>query len=117
MGLILWIDQNTLATNLIEKVFKQKNLPFYGITSVEDFQYLVEDLRPVLIVLDTHTYLTHPEAFKRQYEASELLRNTPMVLLDNDGRLNFLQNKIGELNRPLEPFRLPEQLMEILQRA
>ena len=44
MGLVLWIDQNTFASSLVEKVFKQKGLAFYTIPHARDFLYLVEDL-------------------------------------------------------------------------
>jgi hypothetical protein len=116
MGLVLWIDQNTMATNLIQRVFKQKNLPFYELPSVVDFSYLVEDLRPSLIVLDNLTFKQNPEVFKQQYGASELMRSIPFVLLDNDGSMNFIERRAGDLKRPLEPFRLPEILNDMLER-
>lgn len=114
MGLVLWIDQNTFATSLIEKVFKKKALPFYTIDSVKDFAYLVDDLEPALIVLDGETFSQNPEAFKEQYSASPKMQGLPFLILDGKGDLSFLNNKIGELKRPLEPFEMPETLAKFL---
>lgn len=111
VGLVLWIDQNTFATALLEKVFKKKDLPFYTLTSVEDFVYLVEDLRPVLVVLDAKTALAHENAFKTQYESSEVLRSLPFILIDGD--IPFVQNVVGKIHRPLDPFEMPEVLKKI----
>lgn len=115
MGLILWIDQNTFATSLIERVFKKKALPFYTIESVEDFSYLVDDLNPVAMVLDGATFNKNPERFLQQYQNSPKMLSLPFILLDFDGDSSFIQNKIGELKRPLEPFELPEVLSKILK--
>lgn len=115
MGLVLWIDQNTFASDLLQKVFKQKNLSFYTLTSVDDFLYLVEDLKPQIIVLDTVTYQSNKEAFTQQYKASTVLQQTPTVLLDNDGSLDFIENQIGSLKRPFDPFKIPEQLKQMLE--
>lgn len=116
MGLILWIDQNTFAGTLVEKVFKKKDLPFYGLSKVDDFAYLVEDLTPEVIVLDVETALSNLEAFKNQYEASEALKKTPFILIGADESLNFIQRKIGELQRPIEPFEIPQKISTILNK-
>lgn len=115
MGLILWIDQNTFATSLIERVFKKKQLPFYTIESVEDFSYLVDDLNPVAIVLDGATYGKNPEAFLKQYQNSSKMQSLPFILLDSQEDLDFIKNKIGELKKPLEPFEMPDVLAKILK--
>ena len=114
MGLVLWIDHNTFATSLIEKVFKKKELPFYTIDSVKDFAYLVDDLAPVLIVLDGETFSQHPELFKQQYSASAKMQSLPFLILDGKGDLSFVKNKIGELKKPLEPFEMPETIAKFL---
>lgn len=114
MGLVLWIDQNTFATSLIEKVFKKKALPFYTIDSVKDFAYLVDDLAPTLIVLDGETFSKNPEAFKEQYSGSAKMQELPFLILEGKGDLSFLKNKIGELKKPLEPFDLPETIAKFL---
>ena len=114
MGLILWIDHNSFATSLLEKVFKKQSLPFYTINQVSDFSFLIDDLRPVLIVLNTETFLKDPEPFLLQYQASTQIQNTPFVLIGTHESLSFIKNKIGELQKPLEPFDIPDQLKKIL---
>ena len=109
MGLVLWIDQNTFATGLLEKVFKKKGLPFYTLNSVDDFLYLVEDIKPQLIVLDAHTANLNMDAFKKQYE-SKTLNELPFVLVDADDNFQFIGNVVGKINRPFDPFKIPETL-------
>ena len=109
MGLVLWIDQNTFATALLEKVFKKKGLPFYTQTSVDDFLYLVEDINPKLIVLDAQTFALNKEAFIKQYE-SKILSDLPFVLVDATPHMAFIGNVIGKINRPFDPFKIPETL-------
>lgn len=113
MGLIFWIDQNTFRSSLIERVFKKKQLPFYTLSSLEDFSYLVDDLGPVLVVLDGQTYQQNPEAFRKQYEASQKMQNIPFILLEPKGEMGFIKKKVGELRTPVEPFELPELLSKI----
>lgn len=110
MGLVLWIDHNMFTTSLVEKVFKKRSLPFYSISSVEDFSYLVDDINPSLIVLDGETFSKNPEVFLSQYKNSLKMQSLPFILLEPKSDFNFLKNVIGELKKPLEPFELPEIL-------
>ena len=110
MGLVLWIDQNTFASSLLEKVFKKKGLDFYTIPHARDFVYLVEDLKPSLLVVDAATIRTDLETFRNQYEASENLRKTPVVVIGNWSELEFIVEKKGELGRTFDPFEIPALL-------
>jgi hypothetical protein len=112
LGLVLWIDENKFATDLLEKVFKQKDLPFYTLDNVRDFSFLVDDLRPEMIVLDTNTAIRHEELFKTQFEASSRLKTTAFVLIGDEPRLAYLK-KIGEIKRPFDPFTIPEVLEKL----
>lgn len=112
--MILWIDKNTFATSLLEKVFKKSGKEFYAIPSVEDFAYLVEDLKPKVIVLDEETYHTHEAKFLKQYKSSTIMQQTPFIFLDEKKGMDFTEKKVGALNRPLDPFRVPEQIEKIL---
>ena len=114
MGLVLWIDQNTFATGLLEKVFKKKNLPFYTLPSASDFVYLVNDLRPELIVLDTKTAIADLSAFKAQFEGSEFLQSLPFILIDETPELAFINKVVGHINRPFDPFLVPDMLKNLL---
>lgn len=115
MGLVLWIDQNTFATGLLEKVFKKKNLPFYSLASASDFLYLVEDLNPESIVLDSKTILEDLEKFTAQYNQSEKLKTLPIIILDPLPELGFIKNAQGEIKRPFDPFDIPDRLRGILK--
>ena len=111
MGLVLWIDKNEFSTGLIEKVFKKKGLPFYGLNNVQDFDYLVEDLKPQVIVLDALTAVEGLEDFKRQYEK---FTSIPFILLGSSGELDFIAHKLGELKKPLDPFKISGQIQHLL---
>lgn len=116
MGLILWIDQNTFATGLLEKVFKKKDLPFYTIPSAENFAYLVEDLLPVMIILDGKTAHDHLDALRLQYDQCLAMQKLPFVLVDaEEVELSFIKNIAGEIKRPFDPFEIPERLEKMLK--
>lgn len=112
MGLVLWIDKNTFATSILEKVFKGKNLPFYTLSDVADFTYLVNDLKPVLIVLDSSTVLSSLDAFKTQYDS---IKSLPVVIIDGENELDFIRNVVGRIQRPFDPFEIPEILKKYLK--
>jgi hypothetical protein len=108
LGLTLWIDQNTFATNLLEKVFKKKDLNLYTLPKALDFAYLIEDLKPELLVLDFLTVSQNLEKFKEEYLSSPAISELPVVMIDGD--LDFVKNKIGEIKRPFDPFLIPARL-------
>jgi len=114
MGLVLWIDQNTFASSLLEKVFRKRGLDFYTIPHARDFVYLVDDLRPAHIVVDAATIRQDMEAFRNQYENSETLRKTPVSVIGTWAGLEFIQEKRGELPRTFDPFSIPNLLKSVL---
>lgn len=108
MGLILWIDENTFATGLLERAFKIRSLPFYTLDSAKDFSFLVDDLHPETLVLDASTAKKNLNELRDQYEKSQSLRNLPVILIGDTEGLEFIQNKIGLIHRPFDPFKIPE---------
>ena len=86
-------------------------MPFYGLSSVENFDYLVEDLKPQVIILDAQTALEGIEAFQRQYEK---FKTVPFILIGSAPELGFISHKIGELKKPLDPFKVHGQLQHFL---
>jgi DNA-binding NtrC family response regulator len=115
MGLVLWIDENTFATGLIEKVFKKKDLKIYTVSNVSDFGYLISDLCPSVIVLDGKTGMKDISALKSQYESTQKFQKTPVVLIDAEEDLNFIESVVGELKRPLDPFKIPQEVEKFLK--
>ena len=111
MGLILWIDENAFATSLIEKACKKKGQAFYSVSNVIDFAYLVTDLRPSVIVVDALTALGNLERFKAQYEETQHFNSLPVIVLGSG--LEFLKPR-GELKRPIDPFKVTEEIQKIL---
>ncbi len=115
MGLVLWIDSNTFATGLLERVFKQRGLPFYALETAADFNYLIEDLRPDLLVIDTATARAHTDALRLQHDASAAFRALPVITIDGGAEFDFLDKRIGQIDRPFDPFKIPDILQSMLQ--
>jgi DNA-binding NtrC family response regulator len=113
--MILWIDKNSFATSLLEKVFKKAEKELYIVSSVDDFSYLVDDLKPQVIVLDEATFLDNEPAFLKQYETSLLMQRIPFIFVDEKQGMSFTVNKIGNIKRPFDPFSIPEQIEMILK--
>lgn len=111
MGLTLWIDQNTFATNLLEKVFKKKDLELYTLARGQDFAYLIHDLKPEVLVIDVKTASTDLEIFKAEFLSSPEISGLPVILIDGD--LDFVPNKIGEIKRPFDPFKIPDMIFRM----
>ncbi len=116
MGLVLWIDQNAFVTDLLERVYKKKELPFYTLNSAEDFTYLVDDLKPEVIVLDSETAVRYQEALEKQYQASAALSEVPVIYLGNKDNLGFVPKLLGEIQRPFNPFDVPTQIEAMYKR-
>lgn len=114
MGLVLWIDQNTFSAGLVEKAFKRSKASFYSLSSVSDFAYLVEDLKPKVIVLDTETFLANQAAFLEQYRASATMQQLPFILLGSSD-LSALKNVLGRILKPFDPFLIPAQIESMLE--
>lgn len=108
--MVLWIDQNKLATSLFEKVFKAERRELYTLQDARDFAYLVTDLRPSLIVLEASTALKDLEAVKKQYKDTDGFLGIPVTILDEVPGLEFIQNRKAPLNSPIDPFSLPQTL-------
>lgn len=108
--MVLWIDQNKLATSLFEKVFKSGQRDFYSLSEAKDFAYLVDDLRPHLIVLDASTAMKDLEAVKNQYAATDGFFGIPVSILDEVPGLEFIRNRKPSLTSPIDPFTLPQVL-------
>lgn len=116
MGLVLWIDQNTFSTSLVERVFKKKGLGFYSLSQVHDFSYLVDDLKPAVIVLDGSTFQKHADSFLEQFNKSATMQVTPFIFLDPQGDLSFIKTQIGMIPKPFDPFSIPA-LIEQFQKV
>ena len=114
MGLVLWIDQNTFATSLIERVFKKHGLGFYSLASAKDFAYLVDDLKPEVIVLDFSTATKDLEILRKEYLESSILQQSAFIFLDGHEGLEFIQNNRGQIQRPIDPFKIPALLQKML---
>jgi hypothetical protein len=115
MDLIFWVDANTFATSLIEKVFKKKDIPFYCVADARDFIYLIEDLNPSVLVFDAQTLLNDLASVRNQYEKSNGFKGKPVIILGPMAGLEFIENKVGELEIPIDPFKVYHQIKKIIE--
>lgn len=113
MSLIFWIDENTFATSLIERALKGQGLDFYSIKDGKDFSYLIKDLKPQIVVVDSVTILKDIDVFKKQFEETQSFLGAKLVVLDFSTELNFLGDKVSHLSRPIDPFKLKEFFSKI----
>lgn len=112
MGLIFWIDENTFATSLIERALKGQGIDFYTVKDAKDFLYLIHDLRPQIIVIDSQTAQKDKDVFKKQFEDSQSFLGAKLVIINDNGVLDFL-GEAHHLNRPIDPFKLKEFFSKI----
>ena len=108
MGLIFWIDENTFATSLVEKALKSEGLEFYTVASARDFAYLIQDLKPQIVVIDPATVLKDIELFHKQYQDTEGFFGAHVVFLGESAELSFVTNPNSVLSRPFDPFKLKD---------
>lgn len=112
--LVLWIDQNELNRKLLEKIFKNNKISFYSLDSANDFEYLVNDLVPDLIVIESQTALASIDRLQKQYLGSNQFNLTSIVIINNIPELDFIKSKKHEIKTPYDPFKLPEILKKII---
>lgn len=113
MGLIFWIDENTFATNLVERALKGQGVDFYTVKDAKDFSYLIEDLKPQIVVIDSQTALKDIEVFKKQFEQTQSFFNAKIVVIEGNAELSFLGDQVKVLQRPFDPFKLKEFFSQI----
>ncbi len=112
--LVLWIDNNEVRRKLFEKILKNNKISFHTQDSAKDFVYLVKDLSPNLIVIDSQTALSHLEELKRQYLESQHFNSIPVAIIDDIPELDFIKPSHFEMKSPIEAFEIPRILEELL---
>lgn len=112
MNLIFWIDENTFATSLAEKALKSQGVDFYTISSAKDFAYLIKDMKPQIVVIESGTILKDLDLFKAQYESTESFYGAKLVMIGTAGELEFLGD-VATLDLPFNPFRLKDFFSKI----
>lgn len=114
MGLVLWIDKNEFATSALEKIFEKQGGSIYTINSAQDIQYLIEDLRPEVIVIDVATYFAHEDRVNMFMAASEVMQQTPWIVAGTrDIQIPGIQIK-GRVNKPLNVMTVAQDIQKIL---
>ena len=68
---IIYINENRFVCQLVEKLCKQNEIACYTLDQVEDFTYLVNDLRPQLVLVALDTFNSHEQLIKEYLEKSE----------------------------------------------
>ena len=111
---ICWIDGNSLLTPLLKKIFTKEKINVYFHPTVENIDYLTRDLTPKLIVIDNLTLFQNMESFKKQYHQEPSMHLCSyLFLVDSQEeleQLNFIQNNFKVIEKPYDPFSLPQKL-------
>ncbi len=82
---------------------KDKHIPFYTHAEAKDFAFLIDDLKPVLIVLDQKTAQENLPLFKQEFEKSVLMKTIPCVVIGTWDDLDFIPKKHAQIELPLKP--------------
>ena len=53
---IIYINQNKFTCEFVEKLCKQNDIACYTLDQVQDFVYLIDDLRPQIILVASDTF-------------------------------------------------------------
>lgn len=114
MGLVLWIDKNEFATSALEKIFEKQGLSLYTINSAQDIQYLIEDMRPEVIVIDVATYFAHEDRVNMFMASSEIMQQTPWITAGTrEISIPGIQVK-GQIKKPLNVMTVGQDIQKIL---
>ncbi len=98
----------------LEKIFNKLSLSLYTINSPQDIQYLIEDLKPEVIVMDVATYLANEDRVNMFMAASELMQTIPWISVGTR-EISFPGAKmIGHIKKPLNIMTVPEEIRKIL---
>lgn len=111
--MIFWIDHNNFSNKLLEKVFKKAQISFYTIETVSNFAYLINDLKPQVIVLDFQTFEKDKHLFQEQIFHNPCLQSTPFIIIGNGEVPNI--SIIGRISRPFDPFDIPDKIRDFLK--
>lgn len=96
---IIYIHNNRFSCQLVEKVCKQEGVGCYTLGQLEDYTYLVNDLRPEIIVMTQEALNLFGDDAVNYALASD--HKSKLVLMTNneqkDDRFNYY---LGELLNP-----------------
>lgn len=69
---ILYINKTKFVCDTVEKICKTASIDCYTLEDCNDFAYLINDLRPLAVIIEDETYNLNRDAFWSQFEESEL---------------------------------------------
>lgn len=68
---IIYINENRFVCQLVEKLCKQNEIACYSLDQIEDFTYLVNDLRPQLVLVALETFDSNEQLLTEYIQKSE----------------------------------------------
>ena len=96
---------------MMEFALRAKGAEIYTIASLKDNFYLLDDLKPDLIIFDTETCQIE---LQELYEYSERTK-TPLVAVGNEADRYEYQSRVHTyLTKPLEARNIGERLLSLL---
>lgn len=107
---LFYINNNKFVCQLVEKISKQKGINCYTLDQNEDFTYLVNDLRPEIIVVAQDVLNAYGDEIMAFIEKSEL--NPHLVLMSNNE--NTDQRFKSVIAEELNPLTFLQDLINLL---
>ncbi len=109
---VFWLDQNKFVCNLIEATLKKEGVSCYTHQTGDGFRYLIEDIKPDLVVIDFQS-ISHIQE-KIDEELSTCTCPVILSLKEEERSLVKLKKNNGSLSKPIEPMILADNLKALL---
>lgn len=89
MKQILFIYRDSVVTELTKSILKSHNVESYGINEVtEDFSYLVNDLKPELVLIDEQLLDASKEIIEQSVQNCTFSESKWVLLTEDENRPN-----------------------------
>ncbi len=116
---VFWIDSSKFVTDVVSATLREENITCYTHGSADNFHFILEDMRPEVLVVDASTLGENTQVFFKTLESGVESSKIPVVLLGNEEELQTLSKKYksqikGIIKKPLAPMALTNELKKIL---
>lgn len=85
---IIFINESKFVCDFVESLCKFKDLACFCLSDTSDFAYLIDDLKPQLVVVDNNVYLGAEDLFWNGISSASHQTKTMIVGVESD-RFDF----------------------------
>lgn len=81
---IIFINESKFVCDFVESLCKSNDLACFSISDTTDFTYLVDDLKPALIIIDKNVYQEDEDRFWSGISAASHQTKTMIVGMESE---------------------------------